>query len=328
MVGMGYRTIKTAIGAGLAIWITSLFDMEFGSFAAIIVIMCIEKTKKKTLLSIQKKFFASLLSLLLGSVCFEVLGYHPIILTLFILLLVPALVKLRIQEGLVTSIVVILHIYAVKEANLANLLNELYIIFIGIGIALLVNSIMPSFKKEIEKYKIEIEHKFSVILHQFSTFLKDSEQQWDGKELVEVENILNQAKNIAIQDVENHLLRKENKDYYYLEMREDQLKILKQMAAILSIVSSSKLDVKQRGMLATIFLDISQHVDSGDTTIALQQLEEYEESIRETELPKTREEFEIRANLYYLNFEIKNYLIIKKNIFNRMTTTGTGFTAS
>ncbi|MDN4608933.1 aromatic acid exporter family protein [Sporosarcina highlanderae] len=317
MVGMGYRTIKTAIGAGLAIWITSLFDLEFGSFAAIIVIMCIEKTKRKTLISIQKKFFASLLSLILGSLCFEILGYHPLVLTLFILLLVPILMKARIQEGFVTSIVVIMHIYTVKEANLANLLNELYIIFIGIGIALLVNSIMPSLKKEIEKYKMEIENKFSVILYQFSALLKDSEKKWDGKELLEAENILNNAKNITIQDVENHLLRKENKDYYYFEMREDQLGILKQMVTILDIVSSSELDVKQKGMLANIFLNISQHVDSGDTTVALKLLEEYEESIRETELPETREEFEVRANLFYLNFEIKNYLIIKKNIFNR-----------
>ncbi|MFJ7970737.1 aromatic acid exporter family protein [Psychrobacillus sp. NPDC096389] len=317
MIGMGYRTIKTAIGAGLAIWIASLFDLEFGSFAAIIVIMCIEKTKKKTLHSIQKKFFASLLSLILGSICFELLGYHPIVLTLFILLFVPCLVKLRIQEGFVTSIVVILHIYTVERANLENLLNELYIIFIGIGIAILVNSIMPSFKKEIEKYKTEIENKFSVILYQFSTFLKDSKQKWNGKELVEVENILNQAKNITIQDVENHLLRKKNKDYHYLEMREDQLEILKRMVDILSIVSSSELDVKQRGMLANIFQYISQHVDSGDTTIALKLLEEYEESIRETELPTSREEFEVRANLFYLNFEIKNYLIIKKNIYKR-----------
>lgn len=317
MVGMGYRTIKTAIGAGLAIWIASLLDLEFASFAAIIVIMCIEKTKKKTLQSIQKKFFASLLSLILGSIFFELLGYHPIALTLFILFLVPVLVKTRTQEGFITSIVVVLHIYTVKEANLENLLNELYIIFIGIGIALIINSIMPSFKKEIEQYKKEIENKFSIILYQFSTFLKDSEQEWDGKEIVEVENILNQAKNLTIQDVENHLLRKENNDYYYFEMREDQLEILKQMVAIVDIVSSSKLEVKQRGMLASIFLNISQHVDSGDTTIALKLLEEYEESIRETELPKTREEFEIRANLFYLNFEIKNYLIIKKNIFNR-----------
>ncbi|MCM3710712.1 aromatic acid exporter family protein [Sporosarcina luteola] len=317
MVGMGYRTIKTAIGAGLAIWIASLFDLEFATFAAIIVIMCIEKTKKRTLHSIRKKFFASLLSLLLGSICFELLGYHPIVLTLFILLFVPALIKLRIQEGFVTSMVVILHIYTVKEANLENLLNELYVIFIGIGIALLINSIMPSFTNEIKKYRTEIETKFSAILYQFSLLLNDSEHKWDGKEVIEVENILNQAKNIAIQDVENHLLRKENKDYYYLEMREDQLEILKQMVGIISIVSSSELDIKQRGMLAGIFLNISQHVDSGDTTIALKLVEEYEESIRETELPKTREEFEIRANLFYLNFEIKNYLIIKNNIFKR-----------
>lgn len=317
MVGMGYRTIKTAIGAGLAIWIAGLFDLEFASFAAIIVVMCIEKTKKRTLHSIQKKFFASLLSLILGSLCFELLGYHPIVLTLFIILFVPLLIKGRIQEGFVTGIVVVLHIYTVKEANLENLLNELYIIFIGIGIALLVNSIMPSFKKEIEKHKTEIENKFSIILYEFSALLKNSERNWEGKEVDEVENILNQAKNTAIQDVENHLLRKEDEDYYYFEMREDQLEILKQMVAILSIVSSSDLDVKQRGMLANIFLNISQHVDSGDTTIALKQLEEYEESIRETELPKTREEFEIRANLFYLNFEIKNYLIIKKNIFER-----------
>lgn len=47
MIGFGYRTIKTAVGAGLAIWIASLLDLEFATFAAIIVIMCIEKTKKK-----------------------------------------------------------------------------------------------------------------------------------------------------------------------------------------------------------------------------------------------------------------------------------------
>lgn len=317
MVGMGYRTIKTAIGAGLAIWIATLLELEFASFAAIIVIMCIEKTKKKTLHSIQKKFFASLLSLILGSIFFELLGYNPIVLTLFIILFIPILIKVRIQEGFVTSVVIVLHIYTVKEANLENLLNELYIIFIGIGIALLVNSIMPSFKKEIEKYKTEIEQKFSAILYEFSAFLGNSKRNWDGKELLEVENILKQAKNAVIQDVENHLLRRENEDYYYLEMREDQLEILNQMAPILSIVSTSDLNVKQREMLANIFLNISEHVNSGDTTIALQHLEEYEDSIREMELPKTREEFEIRANLYYLNFAIKNYLVIKKNIFNR-----------
>ena len=318
MIGMGYRTIKTAVGAGLAIWIASLLDLEFATFAAIIVIMCIEKTKKKTLITINKKFFASLLSLTIGALFFEVLGYNPLVFALFILLFVPILVRIRIQGGFVTSMVVVLHVYTVENANWAMFLNELYIIFIGMGIALLVNSFMPNFKADIETFKNEIEQKFEVILYEFSAHLRDSERNWDGKEILEVEDLINQSKSIAIQDVENHLLRKQNKDYYYLEMREDQLERLKHMMKIIAITSSTTLPVKQKEMFAEFLENLSRNVHSGDTTdVSLNELEELKASIRKTELPKTREEFEIRANLYYLIFEMENYLNIKKKLFEK-----------
>ena len=318
MIGMGYRTIKTAVGAGLAIWIASLLDLEFATFAAIIVIMCIEKTKKKTLITINKKFFASLLSLFIGALFFEVLGYNPIVFALFILLFVPILVRIRIQGGFVTSMVVVLHVYTVEHANWAMFLNELYIIFIGMGIALLVNSFMPNFKRDIETFKNEIEQKFEVILYEFSAHLRDSERNWDGKEILEVEDLINQSKSIAIQDVENHLLRKQNKDYYYLEMREDQLELLKHMMKIIATFSSTTLPVKQKEMFAEFLENLSQNVHSGDTTdISLNELEELKASIRKTELPKIREEFEIRANLFYLIFEMENYLNIKKKLFEK-----------
>ena len=316
MIGMGYRTIKTAVGAGLAIWIASLLDLEFATFAAIIVIMCIEKTKKKTLITMKDKFFASLLSLILGALFFEVLGYNPIVFSLFILLFVPILVRAHIQAGFVTSMVVVLHVYTVKDANWAMFLNELYIIFIGMGIALLVNSFMPNFKRDIEIFKKEIEQKFEVILFEFSAHLRDSMRNWDGKEILEVEDLINQSKSIAIQDVENHLLRKQNKDYYYLEMREDQLELLKHMMKIIAIFSSSSLDVKQKEMFAEFLENLSRNVHSGDTTdISLNELEELNALIRKMELPKTREEFEVRANLFYLIFEMENYLNIKKKLF-------------
>jgi uncharacterized membrane protein YgaE (UPF0421/DUF939 family) len=315
---MGYRTIKTAVGAGLAIWIASLLDLEFATFAAIIVIMCIERTKKKTLITMNKKFFASLLSLVIGALFFEVLGYYPIVFALFILLFVPILVRARIQDGFVTSMVVVLHVYTVKNANWAMFLNELYIIFIGMGIALLINSIMPNFKRDIETFKKEIEQKFEIILYEFSAHLRDSERNWDGKEILEVEDSINQSKSIAVQDVENHLLRKQNKDYYYLEMRENQLELLKHMMKIVAIVSSSSLHVKQKEMFAEFLENLSENVHSGDTTdISLNELEELKASIRKTELPKTREEFEIRANLFYLIFEMENYLNIKKKLFSK-----------
>lgn len=318
MKGMGFRTIKTAVGAGLAIWIASLMDLEFATFAAIMVIISIEKTKKKTIISIKDKFFASLLSMLLGALFFEVLGYSPIVFALFILVFVPILVKAGIQAGFVSSMVILLHLYAVEEASWATFLNEFYIIIIGMGIALLVNSIMPNFKRDIDNYKQVIEEKFEAILFEFSAHLRDNTRTWDGKDILEVEDLINQAKNIAIQDVENHLLRKQNKDYYYLEMREDQLELLKHMLNIVAVFSSTSLHVKQKEMFATFLENLSKNVHSGDTTnVSLNELEELRETMRNTELPKTREEFEIRANLYYLIFEIENYLNLKRKLFSK-----------
>lgn len=319
MIGMGQRTLKTAIGAGLAIWIASLMNLEFATFAAIIVIMCIEKTKKKTLHTIQKKFFASISSMLLGGLIFELLGYNPFVFAIFIVLFVPILVKAHIQAGFVTSMVVVLHVYTLKDISLEIFLNEFYIIIIGMGIALTVNSFMPNFKKDIETYKKDIEQKFAAILYEFSAFLRDRERKWDGKELLEAEEIINESKSIAIQEVENHLLRKQDKDYYYLEMRENQLERLQQMTQVVAIVSSFELHVQQKEMFANFLEDLSQNVHSGDTTdIFLEKLEECMAEIRITELPATRDEFEIRANLFYLIYEIENYLKIKKKLFAKI----------
>lgn len=318
MIGLGFRTIKTAVGAGIAIWIASLLGLEFATFTAIIVIMCIEKTKKKSLITMKDKFFASLLSLFLGAALFEVFGYYPFVFALFILLFIPILMRLKIQAGFVTSMVVLTHVYTVQNADQIMFLNELYVIFIGMGIAFLVNSFMPSFKQDIATFKEEIEQKFEKILFEFSAHLRNPMRNWDGKEVLEVENLINQAKNIAIQDVENHLMRKQNKDYYYLEMREDQLELLKHMVRIIAVFSSSDLHVKQKEMFADFLENLSQNVHSGDTTaVSLERLAALNASIRKTELPKTREEFEVRANLFYLLFEMENYLNIKRKLFVR-----------
>lgn len=316
MIGMGFRTIKTAIAAGLAIWLASLFELEFATFSAIIVIMCIEKTKKKTLITMKEKFVASLLSLVIGAVFFEVFGYHPIVFSVFIFLFIPLLVKMKIQGGFVTSMVVVLHVYTVQDATWQLFLNELYIIVIGMGIALLVNSFMPDFQKDIRNFKMEIEAKFKVILFEFAAYLRDPERNWNGQELLDVEDIINKAKSVAIQDVENHLTRTQNKDYYYLEMRENQVVLLRHIVRILGVISETDLHVRQKEMLADFLENLSKDVNDKNTTKqSFKELEDLKASMRKTELPKKREEFEVRANLFYLIFEMENYLKIKRKLF-------------
>src|SRR5699024_1650979 len=296
MVGIGHRSIKMAIGAGLAIWLATLFNLEYATFAAIIVIICIEDSKMKTLLTMREKFIASILDLFLGALFLELVGYHPITFAIFSLLFFPLLIKLRIEGGFLTSIVVLLHVYALEKANVAIFLNELYIIFIGMGIALLINSVMPNLQPKIDTYKKDIEEKFSIILSELSAYLKGKERDWDGKEIVEVESLIEKAKSVAILDVENHLLRKENKDYYYLKMREDQLELFKQMVQVVAIAASSEIPLKQKVILADFLTYLSDSVDATDTTAeSFRKLEECMIRIRESQLPTTREEFEVRA---------------------------------
>lgn len=317
MIQIGLRTIKTALGAGLALWISTLLELEYAMFSAIILIMCIERTKMKTLLTIKEKFLASLLGLIISAIFFEVLNYHPVVLTLFIIVFIPILVRLGIQAGFVTSMVVVLHVYMFKDFTMHVFLNELSIIGVGMGIALLVNSMMPNLKEDIIAYKREIEAKFTVIFREFANSLRTPNHLWDGQEIYEVERLINKGKSIAIQHVENHLRRKENDDYYYLEMRENQLKLLKQMLKIVAVISMSELYVKQREMLADFFEHTSERVHSGDTTEqSMRHLDEIMAIIRRMDLPKNREEFEVRANLYYLVFEMENYFMIKKRLFD------------
>lgn len=318
MKGMGFRTIKTAVGAGLALWISSYLNIEYSTFTAIIAIMCIEQTKRKTLLSMRDKFFASLLSLLLGAFIFELLGYYPFIFAIFILFFIPLIIRLRIQNGFVTSMVVLTHVYMIKDVSLTMFLNELYIIFIGMGIALIVNSFMPDLQQNIHLYKQEVEQKFTIILYEFSAHLRDSSRMWDGKELLEAEILIDEAMNIALQDVENQLLKRQDKDYHYLEMRGNQLGLLNQMMKTIATFTSSSLHVKQKEMLADFLEELSENVHSGDTTEnSLKKIDTLHTSFRETALPKVREEFEVRANLFYLLFEIKKYVILKQKLFAR-----------
>lgn len=320
MLGIGYRTIKTAIGAGLAVWISTIFQLEFATFSAIIAILCIEKTKKKTWISIKDKLIASLLALILGAIIFEVIAYHPIVLTIFILLFIPILVHLKLTPGLVTSIVVVLHVYSVQEASIHMFLNELFIILIGMGIALSVNSFMPSYQEDIESYKRQIEAHFQKILHEYSACLQDHERKWAGKELFEVERMIQKAKSYVLQDIENHFFKRKHKDYDYLEMRENQLELLKHMLEIVAVISQSELHIEQKEILANFLKDLSKNVNYGHTVEESQdKLKNLKETMRKTDLPKTREEFEIRANLFYLIFEMENFLNIKRKLFQKIS---------
>ncbi|MDR4925663.1 MULTISPECIES: aromatic acid exporter family protein [Peribacillus] len=309
MFKIGYRTIKTALGATLAIIIAQMLNLEYFSAAGIIAILCIQVTKKKSVYASWHRFLACLIAMAYASLFFHFIAFHPLIIGLILLIFIPTTVALKINEGIVTSSVIIMHLYGAGDITFSLLINETILIAVGVGVALVMNLYMPSVDDKLLAYQESIETNFSAILMGIVRYLRDNDHTWDGKEITETANLLNQAKSLAFRDVENHFLREEDLYYHYFKMREKQFEIIER---ILPLVTNIPLVVKQSGIVADFIEDLAENVHPQNTAILyLKKLEEMEIHFRGMALPQTREEFESRAALLQLMKEMERYLLLK-----------------
>ena len=308
---IGYRTIKTAVGTAISILIAQQLGLDNFASAGILTILCIQVTKRRSLRTAWDRFLACVLAMPFSAVFFEGISYHPMVIGIMLFFFIPTIVMLKAPDGIVTSSVIILHIYMAGKITIAIFLNELGVITIGIGVALLVNLYMPSVDKKLKDYVSEIEENFKTIFGEMVRYLRLGDSNWDGKEITVSAHLLEEAINLALQDVENHFLRDENIYFHYFNMREKQFDIIER---ILPIVTSITHTVKQGHMVADFLEELSENIHARNTAhIYLEKLREMKKIFEEMELPKSREEFEVRAALLQLVNEMNDYLIIKSS---------------
>jgi uncharacterized membrane protein YgaE (UPF0421/DUF939 family) len=309
MFKIGYRTAKTALGTTLAIMLAQFLGLDNYTSAGIITILCIQVTKKKSLKSSWARFLACLIAMIFSFVFFEGIAYHPLVIGVLLLFFIPTTVVAKATEGIVTSTVVIFHLFSEEQITLEIIGNELSIVVIGIGMALIMNLYMPSVEKKLKNLQIEIEENLAIIFQEIERYLTEKDQKWDGKEITKTAKLIDEAKTIAFRDVENHFLRHENSYYHYFKMREKQFEIIER---VIPIVTSIHIAIEQSNMIADFLHELSLNIHPGNTANKfLNQLQEMKRSFEEMDLPKTREEFEARAALLHFIKEMEQYLVIK-----------------
>lgn len=182
---------------------------------------------------------------------------------------------------------------------------------------------MPSLDKPLKEKQQKLEQNFTIILYEYSQYIRYKHTTWKGDELAESEDILLEANTLVERDRENHLLRNKHPYRDYFRMRTRQFELLKKMLPLVSRLPDAD-PIGEK--IAEFFEGLSKNVHPGNTAIIyLDQLKELRSQINEEELPKTREDFEARANLFQLLHEIEDYLIIKLkykecdvNVFKRL----------
>ncbi|QCR34490.1 hypothetical protein C1N55_11675 [Lysinibacillus sp. SGAir0095] len=308
---IGYRTIKTAVGATIAIAIASYFNLEFASSAAILTILCIQTTKRKSVHAVYTRLVASLIGMGFAYILFEEIAYNPIVLGIMILLFIPTIVSINVSAGFISSVVIIMHLYSEANFTLDLFLNELSLMAIGFGTALAVNMYMGDYQKDLERYIEELEEIYRSIFSEIVKYLRNGDTSWDGKEIIEAENLINRAKSLAFKDVENHLTRKQNEFYLYFDMREKQFEIIE---GVLPKITTLPVMVQQAELVADFIEDLAENVHSGNTAKRFRdKLEIVKEEFAKMPLPENHEKFLAMASLYQFIEEMDEYLVIKQS---------------
>jgi uncharacterized membrane protein YgaE (UPF0421/DUF939 family) len=305
---IGIRTIKTATGVSISVILAQALQLSYFTAAGLLTLLSIQRTRKQSLRTVSHRFFACLVGLAVASICFSLSQFRAWIFPVIFLVTIPLCVMLKIQEGVPSSSVVIMHAYIHEHVDLAFLLNELGIVVVGLGTGLLVNLYMPGIDRQIEQDKRQIERLISVILGHYAKHLRVGNLEWDGRELIELEDKLKAAQRLAEQDVENHPRRKDHHYYDYYRNKVGQFEILQRMLPLVSQIDPTlEQSVRIGELMDELSEDILHRRDTSGYNRRLRGIREYH---KELPLPATRAEFESRACLFNLANELE--LLIEK----------------
>jgi uncharacterized membrane protein YgaE (UPF0421/DUF939 family) len=317
-MAMGIRVVKTALATLAAIYTAAYLELSPPLSAGILAILGVEVTRMRGVQMPLVRFVASILGLFLASVLFEMLGFHIWVVALFIMLTFPILSRFHLKDGIVTSSVIVFHVFGNGEVTTELIGNEIMLLITGLGWATVINLIyMPTEEKRLMRLRADTEQGFADIFIHMAMTLRNPSYIWDGQELLDVHQAIEVGVARAAVGRENRFGRGEQYWEIYFRMRQEQLDSIQHMLVLLAFVYET---VPQGEQIAEVLEGLVEDVKS-DVYVgeAERRLARLREDFRAMELPKTRQEFEVRASLLELCRELERFLITAKQMKKKAT---------
>ena len=308
---------KMAISATIALIIGNILGLQYATVGAVIAILSIQDTRKKALIISYKRIVACSMGILLSVILYSLLGNRALIFGLFLIILIPLTSRLKVQEGMVPSVVLSTHFLVANNITIALIFNEILLMIIGIGVAAIANIFMPSLEDKFKDDKEWIEEHYRIIISKMAKSLITHTVDIDEQKLInEVEKRLYESKETAYKIVNNHFFK--SSSYYtdYINMRINQFDTIKRMRLHFQRFN---IPVEQMNVMADFTLCVTENIrEMNDCKSLLRDLDILRSEFKKMELPKTRDEFESRAQLLQFLNDMEEFLLIKRNFFTTM----------
>ena len=308
---------KMAISATIALIIGNILGLQYATVGAVIAILSIQDTRKKALIISYKRIVACSIGILISVILYSVLGNGALIFGLFLIILIPITSRLKTQEGMVPAVVLSTHFLVANHITIALIFNEILLMIIGIGVAAIANIFMPSLEDKFKYDKEWIEEHYRIIISKMSKSLITHTVDINEQKLInEVEKKLYESKETAYKIVNNNFFK--SSSYYtdYINMRINQFDIIKRMRVHFQRFN---IPVEQMNIMADFTLCVAENIsEMNNCKSLLRDLDILRNEFKKMELPKTREEFESRAQLLQFLNDMEEFLLIKRNFFTTM----------
>jgi len=339
--------LKTGFGSAISIVIAESLGFAYSPSAGIITLLTIQNTKKETIFIALKRIEAFALAVFISYVSFQSFGYTAIAFGVIVFLFVALCMLFGLKDGISMNAVLMTHFLIEKRMDLPLIMNEIALLFVGMGIGIVLNLIMPRYRETIRREQDNLEEVIKITLRGLSNILREKDscliqgvKIGVGDKISGEHNIVSENKKVnveiiitevdftridtllegllqkAYEDAGNTLLSDTKYLVSYLEMRKLQIGVLKDIKENIEHIPV---------LLRQIFpiADFMDHIagsfhELNNAQELLKELEELQEYFRKEKLPETREEFEYRAILFQILKELEYFLVLKRNFITEL----------
>lgn len=309
------RSIKMVLATILSIVIADYLGLHFATSSGIIALLSILDTRQSSLQIAKNRLIAFVIAFLIAIVTFSILGYDILAFSIYLMLTIPLLYWKNLESGLVPITVLVTHLMLEKSVSLSIVTNEFVLFLVGTSLALLLNSYMTTNDPKIQKYHslIEKELKAHLFLLEERLLLKHQDDLMDNVKLLE--NLLEDALALVYRESANQLFQQTDYQIHYFEMRHRQCHLLREMVKISQNIWESQ---RETVLLAHFIHETaSQLSEKNSAKTLIDDIHLLLETYRQRELPKTRSEFENRAQLFKLLQTLEDFIREKTEFYQR-----------
>lgn len=308
----GLKISAAAVAAYIA---ADMAGLEFSVSAGIVAILSVLPTKKETLRTALERFLAFAVALIIAALCYGFIGFNLQAFCVYLLLFIVYCRVFGFYSAMAMDSVLISHFLSTGRMDLYAILNEVLLFLIGTIMGIIVNLTLRKDKKKTDDLTWKTDEQIRHILIRASERVLDTDMKdYDGKCLIKLDKLLENARKQALTDYKNDLIDPDDSDIRYIEMRMKQAEILSEIYRNISEIRTTPDTAK---IISDFLSKTAQEYNrENDVSELINECESISNSFKERPLPKTREEFEDRARLFVLTRCIEDFLRIKKERYN------------